>query len=72
MWADVSYVHRFMHKGEEKSTTPLIQAALNGHADAVRVLISRGAEVNKHEPCSGWTALHMAADEGHMPVIDCS
>ena len=41
MGADVNYVHILMHKGQERSTTPLIQAALYGHADAVRVLISR-------------------------------
>ena len=67
--ADVNYVHRFMHEGEENSTTPLIQAALNGHADAVRVLISRGVEVNKHEPCNGLTALHVAAQGGHVPAM---
>jgi ankyrin repeat protein len=45
--ADINYVLRWMDEGKEVSTTPLIQAALNGHADAVRVLMSRGAEVNK-------------------------
>jgi hypothetical protein len=39
-------VHRYTDKGEEWSATPLIQAALNGHADAVRVLMSRGANAN--------------------------
>ena len=68
--ADVNYVHRFMHEGRELSTTPLIEAASKGHADAVRVLISRGAEVNKHEPCNGFTALHVAAQDGHVPVIE--
>ena len=68
--ADVNYVHRWMHEGKEVSTTPLIQAALNGHADAIRVLISRGAEVNKPEPSDGNTALHAAAQEGHLLVIE--
>ena len=36
--ADVNYVARQMQEGEERTTTPLNQAALNGHADAVRVL----------------------------------
>ena len=48
--ADVNYVLRWMNEGEEISTTPLSSAALSGHADAVRVLISRGAEVNKVNP----------------------
>ena len=50
-----------MCEGEDHSSTPRIQAAINGHADAVRVLISRGAEVNKAKPCNGSTALHVAA-----------
>ena len=68
--AYVNYVYRFMHEGKEKSTTPLIRAAMNGYADAVRVLISRGAEVNKAKPCNGYTVLHVAAREGHVPVIE--
>ena len=36
--ADVNYVDRWMGEGEEKSTTPLIMAALNGHADAVQLV----------------------------------
>jgi ankyrin repeat protein len=40
--ADVNYVARKTHAGKEQSTTPLIRAAFKGHADAMRVLISRG------------------------------
>ena len=47
--ADVNYVSRWMREGKEMSTTPLIRAAFKGYADAVRVLISRGAEVNEGE-----------------------
>ena len=36
--ADVNYMHRFMHEGQEMSTTPLIMAALKGHADAVSIV----------------------------------
>ena len=68
--ADVNYADRLMHEGREMSTTPLIEAAGNGHADAARVLISRGAELNKHEPCDGETALHRSAEECHVPVIE--
>jgi ankyrin repeat protein len=45
--ADVNYVARLMVEGKKWSITSLIQAALRGHADAVRVLMSRGAEVDK-------------------------
>ena len=65
--ADVNYVQRWMDEGKEMSTTPLIEAAFNGHADAVRVLISRNADVNKPEPFDGCTALHKSAQEGHVP-----
>ena len=52
--ADVNYVHRYTYRGKKKQTTALTQAAGNGHADAARILISRGAEVNKHEPLEQW------------------
>ena len=36
--ADIDYVHRQMHEGEEMSTTPPIMAAFRGHADAVSIV----------------------------------
>jgi ankyrin repeat protein len=68
--ADLNYVHRCMHEGKEISITPLSTAAVCGHADAVRVLMSRAAEVNKQEPCDRQTALHVAAQECHVPVME--
>jgi ankyrin repeat protein len=65
--ADVDYVLKFMHEGVEKSETLLTQAAFMGHADAVRVLISRNADVNKS--CDGFTVLHTSAEGGHAPVM---
>jgi ankyrin repeat protein len=38
------------------------------NADAVRVLIEAGAAVD-HADADGWTALHLAADEGHVEAI---
>jgi ankyrin repeat protein len=67
--ADVNYIRKIMHEGVEMSKTPLTQAAVMGHADAVRVLISRNADVNKQEPCDGLTVLHGAAEGGHVPVM---
>ena len=32
--------------------------------------MSRGAEVNKHNPYNRFTALRAAAGEGHVPVIE--
>ena len=62
--ADVNYVHRFVQEGMEMSITALGNAAFGGHANVVTVLIEKGANVNKKEPCYGFTALHVAAQSG--------
>jgi hypothetical protein len=68
--ADVDHVLKvMMYWGVEKSFTPLTVAAVKGLADAVRVLISRNADVNKQDSCDGFTALHLSAEGGHVPVI---
>lgn len=43
----------------------LMLAALKGQLDLCRLLIERGADVNK----TGWTPLHYAATGGHVDVI---
>ncbi|MEY2617428.1 MAG: hypothetical protein RL522_430 [Pseudomonadota bacterium] len=45
--------------------SPLMMAALKGHAELVQRLIARGADVNK----PGWTPLHYAATGGHAAII---
>jgi ankyrin repeat protein len=45
--------------------SPLMMAALKGHLELVRQLIGRDADVNK----PGWTALHYAATNGHVAVM---
>lgn len=48
--------------------TPLIEAASNGHADVVKLLIENGADVNlKGEAWYG--PLHAAAAKGHIEVV---
>jgi ankyrin repeat protein len=42
----------------------LMLAALNGDLDLVKLLVTKGAEVNK----KGWTALHYAAANGHDDI----
>ena len=46
--------------------SPLMMAALKGHAEFARKLIERNADVNK----TGWTPLHYAATNGHLAIIE--
>lgn len=51
---------------EDKSgENALMLASLNGDTDLVKLLITKGAEVNKQ----GWTPLHYAAANGHDDVV---
>lgn len=45
--------------------SPLMMAALKGHADLARKLIARGADINK----TGWTPLHYASTHGHLAIM---
>ncbi len=49
--------------------TPLMTCAATGNADAVRLLISRGADVNAKEPSQHQDALMWAAAERHADVV---
>jgi ankyrin repeat protein len=46
--------------------SPLMMAALKGHAAMVKKLVERGADVNK----PGWAPLHYAATGGHLDVME--
>lgn len=46
--------------------SPLMLAALKGHLELVRLLLDRGADVNK----PGWTPLHYAATGGGAELIE--
>jgi ankyrin repeat protein len=45
--------------------TPLMLAAINNQLELAKVLIDRGADVNR----PGWTPLHYAATRGHREMI---
>ncbi len=48
--------------------TPLLQAASNGHAEVVSMLLQRGADPNLASN-DGWTPLHKAVANGHAETI---
>jgi ankyrin repeat protein len=65
-----------MNDGAERPLTPLMAAVVGGHAEAVKFLINRKANVNLADPCNGLTvlnrltALHHASVNGNVPMIE--
>ena len=47
--------------------TPLYIACANGHEATVRLLLERGAAIDKSD--DGETPLHIASSEGHVEVV---
>lgn len=56
-----------VHATDRRGATPLHLAALEGHPDAVRVLLDEGSSPNATE-AHGFTPLHFAALRGHADV----
>src|SRR5579863_4229841 len=54
-----------LEKLDSAGENALMLAALNDDVDLVKLLISKGAEVNK----KGWAPLHYAATNGHDDVV---
>jgi ankyrin repeat protein len=59
--------HLMEAREDEEGNTPLVMAAIHGHAGVVRLLLERGADVNASDN-SEHTALQYAAREGHEEV----
>ena len=56
-------------KSQLDSTTPLIAAAREGHADAVALLLTAKAPLNSKTTPDGYTALMEASKAGHTGVV---
>ena len=52
-----------------RGETPIIVAALEGHAGVVEFLIARGADVQARND-RGFNALHAAAYRGHLAIVE--
>ena len=60
--------HGAQSKPDRLGRTPLHSAALAGHASVATTLIALGAAEANEQDASGWTALHHAAQYGHLQV----
>jgi ankyrin repeat protein len=54
--------------GDSKGRTPLSWAAEGGQDKAVKLIVENGADVSA-ATIDGWTALHYAAKNGHVAVV---
>ena len=62
-------------KGGEYDRTALMNAAVEGHAKIVELLLNKGADVDVRSsldldgfPYPGWEAIHFATCNGHLDV----
>ena len=46
----------------------LLDASCNGHAETVKILIEKGANIHRKDN-DGWTPLHFASDNGHTETV---
>jgi len=74
---DIEGVKSLIEKGagvnaqDQKSMTPLLYAAREGHTEVAELLISEGADVAAVESASAYlTALHFCAVRGHRDTAD--
>lgn len=55
--------------GMPRGWSPLMHAAWNGHEEVARVLVERGANVNR-ECGDGFTAITLAAKQKHWKIVE--
>ena len=72
---DIDQVEHLVEQGEDpnrehQSYFPLLCASAGGHTNIIRLLIEKGAEVNKITSDLNWTALIAAAYCGHVDACE--
>ncbi len=55
---------------EHCDKNPLLMAAKRGQLSSVKLLVSKGANVNISLKESGITAVHNAAHAGHLSIVE--
>lgn len=60
----------YVNATDTNGTTALIWASQNGHYSIVKLLIDRGAEINKPTGKRGWTALMAACKHKHAKIVE--
>jgi ankyrin len=56
---------------ESDELTPLMWAAKRGNVEVTELLLESGQlDVNQPDEQLGWTALHFAAEAGHLPIVE--
>jgi len=50
-------------------TTTLHLAARNGNVDILHLLVENGVDLDAEDD-HGWSALHFAANDGHLPFVE--
>ena len=63
-----SLSNTFLHSEINERNTDLIEAATNGPATSVRLLLAAGADMNATDN-AGYTALIVAAAHGHAEIV---
>lgn len=80
---DIAGVKKFLDEGVDVNgweghnarlgiyeNTPLMAAAVTGHVEVAKLLLSRGADVNAVSRPSGITALLGASNKGHLEMVE--
>ena len=52
-----------------QQTSPLEEAAASGFITTVELLLQRGGADPNHRDRDGWSAIHWAAEEGHLDIV---